>query len=512
MACLSDIVSRLKVQLGTEVAGDYDGEMKIDYIQLRTKRSRSGKSGQNKGIVYIGVWKLTETPPEGCCAIVYGSGPMEAAQNGVLPKNVLCLSGAFDVLDVYETVQDELLSYVQFNEHKEQMFIALQENGGVRGILQKAWRFLENPICVCDTSFSIIENYPEHENVLDFEIRNNRQYMRPASVMSMNREGLIERIFNDEHAFCVFRRELNTYIMYCSIRIRKNVAGYVCILEKKRPFTHRDQEFAGVLAKMLSVEMQKNSFFTEKSGLKYEYFLTDMVEGNYENPDEIQQRMQQLGFRSGHYHWLMLLAFEDIYDGHVRNEYYIRQIMDILDNALATFYRGNLLVFVSSDQRTAMTDGERIKMQEFAALTRMVIAVSYNFIKLNETPLYYAQVQELLAYGKSRAMEGRILTMEDYCLETMLYSHYREPERRAFIHPDLRFLKDYDARNHTEYLKTLYTYLQCGRNAAAAAEHLHLHKSSFFYRWNKIARLLDVDANDSRRLFIYELSMRIDLE
>ena len=105
MACLSDIVSRLKVQLGTEVAGDYDGEMKIDYIQLRTKRSRGGKPGQNKGIVYIGVWKLTETPPEGCCAIVYGSGPMEAAQNGVLPKNVLCLSGAFDVLDVYETVQ-----------------------------------------------------------------------------------------------------------------------------------------------------------------------------------------------------------------------------------------------------------------------------------------------------------------------------------------------------------------------------------------------------------------------
>ncbi len=513
MAYLGDIVSRLKRQLGTDVVGSYDEALKIDYIQLRVKRQNKDancKEDGQRGIIYIGGWNLHETPAKGCCVLVCKSQARSLEAAGALPENILCLTEVFEVLDIYEAVQDELLSYVQFNEHKEQMFAALKENSGIRGILQKAYTFLENPICVCDTSFSIIENYPDHENVLDFEPRGGRQYMKPESVMSMNREGLIERIFNDRNAFCVFRKELNTYIMYCSIRIHKNVAGYVCILEKRRPFTDRDKEFAEVLSGMLSVEMQKNSFFTEKTGLKYEYFLTDMVEGNYENPDEIKQRMEQLGYKGGQYHWLMELAFEDIYDGHIQNEYYIRQIATILSNALATFYRGNILVFISSDNGRAMEDGELIKMQEFVALNRMVMAVSYGFVKLNEMPVYYEQAQELLLYGKNMGLFGKLLKMEDYCLETVVYSHYRPAQRLAMVHPDLRFLRDYDEKNHTEYLKTLYTYLKCNRNAAAAANRLHIHKSSFFYRFNKIGELLNLDAGECQRLFMYELSMKIE--
>ena len=187
MAYLGDIARRLKKQLGTEIAGQYDEDMKIDYIQLRGKppAQKPGNVEQNKGIIYVGGWNLHQKPPKGCCAVVCPGQASREIMVQVLPENVLCLDRAFDIMDIYETVQDEILSYVQFNEHKEQMFMALQGSGGIRGILQTAFTFLENPICVCDTSFSIIENYPDHENVLDFEIRNHRQYMKPSSVMSM---------------------------------------------------------------------------------------------------------------------------------------------------------------------------------------------------------------------------------------------------------------------------------------------------------------------------------------
>ena len=35
---------------------------------------------------------------------------------------------------------------------------------------------------------------------------------------------------------------------------------------------------------------------------------------------------------------------------------------------------------------------------------------------------------------------------------------------------------------------------------------LHIHKSTFFYRMNKIADLLEADIYDGRRLFAYEFS------
>jgi len=49
----------------------------------------------------------------------------------------------------------------------------------------------------------------------------------------------------------------------------------------------------------------------------------------------------------------------------------------------------------------------------------------------------------------------------------------------------------------------------CDRSAAKAAEKLHLHRSTFFYRIKKLEELLDVDLNDSKLLFLYELSFKI---
>ena len=86
MAYLGDIARRLKKQLGTEIAGQYDEDMKIDYIQLRGKppAQKPGNVEQNKGIIYVGGWNLHQKPPKGCCAGSmsrsgvqgnYGTGP-----------------------------------------------------------------------------------------------------------------------------------------------------------------------------------------------------------------------------------------------------------------------------------------------------------------------------------------------------------------------------------------------------------------------------------------------------
>ena len=74
------------------------------------------------------------------------------------------------------------------------------------------------------------------------------------------------------------------------------------------------------------------------------------------------------------------------------------------------------------------------------------------------------------------------------------------------ISPDLQLLQLHDQTYHTEFVHTLYTYIQCSRNATNAAAQLHIHKSTFFYRMNKIADLLEADIYDGRRLFAYEFS------
>lgn len=62
-----------------------------------------------------------------------------------------------------------------------------------------------------------------------------------------------------------------------SIRIHHAVVGYICVRGTVREFTEDDLEFIDVFSKMLSIEMQKDSAYRHPTGLRYEYFLTELL-------------------------------------------------------------------------------------------------------------------------------------------------------------------------------------------------------------------------------------------
>ena len=77
------------------------------------------------------------------------------------------------------------------------------------------------------------------------------------------------------------------------------------------------------------------------------------------------------------------------------------------------------------------------------------------------------------------------------------------------IHPDILCLQQHDATHHTAYIATLDAYFQAGRNALKAAQNLHIHKSTFFYRLDKIKEATDFTLDNEAILFAYELSLQI---
>jgi len=245
---------------------------------------------------------------------------------------------------------EEMVHYMRIGTKKEEMFHALRSGSGMKGILNTAYTCLGNPLTVCDTSFSILENCPAHANDMDFEIRNHKQYMKTEAVLSMHREKLVERIFSETEPFTYFRDALGIDMMYCQIAIKKSVVGYVCVLAKNRAFIADDYEIVAALAQMLSVEMQKSSFFTEKAGFKYEYFLTDLIEGNMSDPAFIKQRMIQLGRKPLKNYWLFAVMFEQEKGIHISHQYYLEQLLTIVKNSTALFYKGHIVMLVSADE------------------------------------------------------------------------------------------------------------------------------------------------------------------
>lgn len=85
-------------------------------------------------------------------------------------------------------------------------------------------------------------------------------------------------------------------------------------------------------------------------------------------------------------------------------------------------------------------------------------------------------------------------------------------QRAAHLHglfPKILALKSYDIQHHSEYCKTLETYLDTHLNAVQASQRLFIHRSTFLYRLDRIRELINIDFDDSRQLFYLMLSFRL---
>ena len=81
---------------------------------------------------------------------------------------------------------------------------------------------------------------------------------------------------------------------------------------------------------------------------------------------------------------------------------------------------------------------------------------------------------------------------DDYILEQS--TTQISPE--LLCHQSLSILKKYDKENHTELFHTLDVYLSLERNALQTANTLFLHRSTLFYRLERIQKLTKLNLDD----------------
>ncbi len=76
-----------------------------------------------------------------------------------------------------------------------------------------------------------------------------------------------------------------------------------------------------------------------------------------------------------------------------------------------------------------------------------------------------------------------------------------------------RYFPDYadgteDRENESELYNTLHIYLQNEKNAAKTAQVLFIHRSTLFYRLDKIKKLLELNLENSEELLYLRLSFQ----
>ncbi|SHJ42884.1 PucR family transcriptional regulator [Parasporobacterium paucivorans] len=502
MVPLGKIIQILEKNFQVRVEGSCDGEEKIATVQFLTPPNNDVRIYQPY-VLYLAVTTDFNLPDESVVLLI------DAAL--VSPrKNTLSINRPLNPLDVHNVINMEIINSISIDKEKEEMFSILQSGGGIKSILEVAHSYLRNPVVICDTNFSIIEGIPEHHNPIDFEEQGSREILTIASIESMHKKDLINKIFKSKDAFFTYNEISNMNVLMCGVRINRSVVGLVVAAEQANPFKDIDIEYVQVLAQMLSIEIQKRGNALAKGELKYESLLKTLFDGKLSDRSYVEQRFSQLGYQLSSYLYIITFACDLVTDKHINPRYYVDQLNYICKRGLSFIYRDTPVMLLFSDKPASpFSDEEELRLEDFLKLNQLYAAVSYPFTNVLNTQYYYSQSADILHFLKKDVPDKNILYFEDYCLFGLLKNVEPLIPLQTAIHPDILSLRDYDLKHNTDYMNTLRNYVFADRNALKTAAALNIHKSTFFYRLSKIGDILGVSLDNGRKLFLYELSFHI---
>ncbi len=119
------------------------------------------------------------------------------------------------------------------------------------------------------------------------------------------------------------------------------------------------------------------------------------------------------------------------------------------------------------------------------------------------------EAEQALAIGRSLFGPGSALAFSDLGAYRLLFLLHGSPELSSFYREVLGQLVDYDAKNHTELVRTLETYFACQANLQKTAEALYLHRNSLAYRLRRIQELTNLDLDDLEDRFLLQLALKV---
>ncbi|MDK2808595.1 MAG: hypothetical protein PWP24_1331 [Clostridiales bacterium] len=502
MTKLANIIQRIEADFEIHIHGFKSGDISIESCQFLTKEI-SDTLDLDPLTLYLGNY------PDLCKLSLDGNVLLLNSKRREGQERGLYIYQALDPLLVFNCIQQELYKNMQANLKKEEMFHAIQANYGIQSILDIARTYLNNTITVCTTSFSVLCVSPRNEYDNKFDEYNKKHYLKKSLLHNMKKNNVMAHILTSKKPLTIsFEDEDQVRYLFCGIHIKHAAVGYVCLRSSLRPFEEEDFSFVVELCAMLSVEMQKDEFYSERVGLQYEYFLTDLLEQNVTNSAFAKERLTLLGQTFYRYFWVLSFSFSGKSNNRMNPNYYIDQLLGLFRHSMAIYHKGKFVLLVSSMDAMQKNKWTTEKFYHFLELNQMHAYISLRFENLMDTHLYYKQVLFLMEHAHKKS-SNRCFFYEDYDLEALFHAANESLPLETLLHPDISFLLGYDKEHHTDYIATLNAFFSCNRNAVLASRALHIHKSTLFYRLGKISDLTSFSMEQANLLFSYELSFHL---
>ncbi|HEU5228083.1 MAG TPA: helix-turn-helix domain-containing protein [Ktedonobacteraceae bacterium] len=317
------------------------------------------------------------------------------------------------------------------------------------------------------------------------------------------------------------------------IMIRHEVVGYLSLVGNEDNFDYLERIILGQVAPILALEVARER---ERSEVESRYLaeaFTDVLQGHYQQPEEMLARARLLGYDLT---TPQVVALYEVAPG--ESDYpegsplalWSKRVRDELLRIWPTGWvlceprRVTALLPLSDLDGNAEHEREcedavfsrlervqsRLSSGKDNGTESLVYSCGIGRIarKLEGIPPSAREAQQALEIGRRLFGEGKIHSFARLGVYRLLFYLDGQRDLESFYQETLGPLLNHDSRDNT-LLETLEGFFRCNGNLSETARTMHLHRNSLLYRLGRIEEILGASLDDPELRLSLQIALKI---
>jgi len=316
------------------------------------------------------------------------------------------------------------------------------------------------------------------------------------------------------------------------IQIRHEVVGYLSLIGNEVDFDYLERLILGQVAPILALEFVRERERSEVESRYSAEALMDVLQGNYQQSDEMLARARLLGYDLTIPQIVAILELppeEPEYPtGSPQAQWNKRLRDELLRTWPASWVSSEarrVIALLPSSESNAEAESESEKAI-FTRLERVQARMQHGNISNGSLPVYtvgigrlakdvqqiprsFREAQQALEIGRRLFGEGKLHSFARLGIYRLLFHLYGHEELSDFYQETLGPLLESDSRSNSALIETLETFFRCNGNLSETARAMHLHRNSLLYRLGRIEELLGRSLEDSELRLSLQIALKI---
>ena len=442
------------------------------------------------------------------------------SRNGAKPRHAVCIGGgeaarayfskcgnaliypeSTDLLALYKQVQK---IFIRYDELENRLVKHVIENAATRIILNDCAEFFKALVALYGNNSTLIDYSSRYEPSKDDAQWQEIVRTRVSSLPPIPRESIqmLPNTPQSPKASWIQIKEVPRHFNYGFDYGYLRFATLV-ITETGARLDEKLQWLVDYVAELISplITERYNNSLDHRNSVRTAVYKILREQGG--NPLMIQNSLKWLSWKEDDLYQMIVVSLPK-YSQNISHYLYNYEniFAERQQDTLSLFYEDYIIILLHDfpdaemmsclsvmEKQLDMDDGTACVTMPFCGFSQ--IYIQYDFAQIN-----------LRVFPSDK----RIMFYRDIMVRHVFTQCNAAFPLRSICHYAAVLVHNHDLEFHTEYLRTLETYLMCNKSLMAASNALFIHRSTLTYRLKCIEKIVNIDYNDAQVRFHILLS------